>query len=508
MIADHSIVAGIDFGTQGLKVSLYTLEGKLVWRGERSYPTVFPLAGRAEQNPEHWWQALVEVLAEAAQSVPLSRIEGIGVCATSSTVLVTDEAGTPQTPALLWMDKRAVAQAKAVNEHTDPAVKEVLRYSGGKVSEEWMVSKALYLQENGFLPPGSRVMEQLDWIHFRLTGRWAASQCNAVCKWNYRAGKGFSPAFFKAIGLPEYHRLWPEEVIPVGSRVGAVTEAAAAELGIAPGVPIFQGGIDAHIGMLGVGAVEPGIMSLVMGTSFVHLVHTEEPVFHEGLWGPYEHAILPDQWLIEGGQLSCGSLTTWFLQQFYPHVPAEELGAVYEEVVAQAGKIAPGSEGLVMMDSWQGNRTPYRNPLATGSLVGLTLAHTRYHIFRAILEATAYGTRNIISTFADSRVPITRIIACGGGTKNALWMQILSDVTGLVIEAVEETEAGSKGAAILAAYGLGRYPSLAEAAWANAEKGRVYTPQQEAHEAYDRYFAAYLDLHKALFPIMKELSVT
>lgn len=508
MKTNYGIVAGIDFGTQALKISMLSLEGNLLWRGERSYPTVFPSAGRAEQKPEDWWQSLVELFREAALSFPLSRIKGIGVCATSSTVLVTDEAGVPQTPALLWMDKRAIAQAKAINENTNPAVKEVLRFSGGKVSEEWMVAKALYLKENGFLTTGSKVMEQLDWINFRLTGKWVASQCNAVCKWNYQVGKGFSSPFYEAIGLPDYHKLWPQEVIPVGGPIGVVSEKAAAQLGVNPGIPVLQGGIDAHIGMLGAGAVEPGIMSLVMGTSFVHLVHTEVPVFHEGLWGPYENAILPDKWLLEGGQLSCGSLTTWFLQQFYPHVPAEELGAVYEEVVKEAGKIAPGSDGLVMMDSWQGNRTPYRNPLASGSLVGLTLAHTRYHIFRAILEATAYGTRNIIETFADSHVPITRIIACGGGTKNALWMQILSDVTGLAIETLEETEAGSKGAAILAAYGLGHYPSLADAAKTNAEKGRVFTPQQEAHEAYKRYFAAYLDLHKALFPIMKELSVT
>lgn len=506
MTTHQGLVAGIDFGTQALKISLFTLEGRLVWRGERAYPTVFPLAGRAEQKPEHWWQALVEVLKEAAKSVLLSRIEGIGVCATSSTVLVVDEAGVPQTPALLWMDNRAVDQAKAINENADTAVKEVLRYSGGKVSEEWMVAKALYLKEHGCLTPGRKVVEQLDWINFKLTGRWAASQCNAVCKWTYQAGKGFSPAFFDAIGLPDYQKLWPQEVIPVGDRVGEVTEQAAAELGIAPGIPVIQGGIDAHIGMLGAGAVEPGVMSLIMGTSFVHLVHTEKPVFHDGLWGPYENAILPDQWLIEGGQLSCGSLTTWFLQQFYPHVSAEEMGSVYEEVVAEAGKIGPGSDGLVMMDSWQGNRTPYRNPLVTGSMVGLTLAHTRYHIFRAILEATAYGTRNIIAAFEDSHVPIKRIIACGGGTKNALWMQILSDVTGLVIETLEETEAGSKGAAIVAAYGLGKYPSLADAAKANIQSGRVYTPQKEAQEKYDRYFAAYLDLHVALFPIMKGLA--
>ncbi len=508
MSGEKSYVLGIDFGTQGLKTGIFTTDGTLIWKGEHSYPTAYPHVGRAEQDPSAWWHALGSVLREAAHGVDLSRIEGVSVCATSSTVLVANEQGVPVSPAIMWMDKRAVAQTESINHNSDPEVKEVLRFSGGKVSEEWMVAKTLYLKQTGKLRPGMKVVEQLDWINFKLTGNWTASQCNAVCKWNYVIEKGgFSPAFFAAIGLPDYQAYWPENIIPVGGVVGRFTAEAAGHLGLAEGTPVFQGGIDAHIGMLGVGAVETGIMSLVMGTSFVHLVHAESPVFHPGLWGPYEDAILPHSWLIEGGQLSCGSLTTWFLQQFYPHVPADQLGSVYAELLAEAEKLPAGSEGLVMMDSWQGNRTPYRNPVATGAVVGLTLAHTRYHIFRAILEATAYGTKNIIQTFEQTKLPIHRIIACGGGTKNALWMQILSDVTGLVIETLEETEAGIKGCAIIAANGLGHFPSLKAAAQAMGEGGRVYTPQTDKQQAYEKYFAIYLDLHEKLFPVMNELTV-
>jgi FGGY-family pentulose kinase len=509
MIAEKKYVLGIDFGTQGLKLGIFSALGKLVWKGEQSYPTYFPQVGRAEQNPLDWWNALIRLLHQGSANVDLSRIGGICVCATSSSVLLVDPEGTPVMPAMMWMDQRAVPDAGAINENRDPAVTGTLRYSGGKVSEEWMTPKALWLKRNGMLKPGYKVVEQLDWINYMLTGKWAASQCNAVCKWNYVPSEGgFSPSFFSAIGWPEFAEHWPQEVIPVGGLVGTVTSQAAGQLGLPEGVPVFQGGIDAHIGMLGVGAVDPGVMALVMGTSFVHLVHSPKPVFQQGLWGPYPDALLPGSWLLEGGQLTCGSLTTWFLKQFYPDVPEEKRAGVYGELLREAEKIPAGSEGIVIMDSWQGNRTPYRNPLATGAIVGLTLAHTRYHIFRAILEATAYGTKNVIEAFQQTEQPIKRIIACGGGTKNPLWMQILSDVTGLAIETLEETEAGIKGCAITAAYGLGYYPSLADAAKAMGEKGKAYEPRPEERSAYEKYFQIYLRLHETLFPVMKELIVT
>ncbi|WP_400162731.1 ribulokinase [Brevibacillus sp. TJ4] len=507
MFADKPCVMGIDFGTQGLKAGIFTTDGKLVWKSERSYPTVYPQVGRAEQEPLDWWQALREVLKSASDNIDLRQIDGIAVCATSSTVLHTDAQGVPRRPAILWMDQRAVAEMEEINANRQQDVQEVLQYAGGKVSEEWMTAKTLWLKRHAELKPGDKIVEQLDWLHYQLTGVWAASMCNAVCKWNYvKSGGGFSPDYFAAIGLSDYAAYWPDRVVPVGGQVGTLTDKAAQELGLPAGTPVFQGGIDAHIGMLGVGAVDTGVMSLVMGSSFVHLVHADRPVFHPGLWGPYQDAILPQSWLIEGGQLTCGSLTTWFLQQFYPHVPEGQRDEVYAELLREAGKLPPGSEGIVIMDSWQGNRTPYRDPLATGAVVGLTLAHNRYHLFRGMLESTAYGTRNIIETFQESGLAIHRIIACGGGTKNPLWMQILSDVTGLVIETLEETEAGIKGCAMIASYGLGHYGELSAAAKAMVEPGSIYTPQQSNKQLYDKYFDMYLELHKALLPVMHNLT--
>lgn len=386
MLERNELVVGVDFGTQSLKVALYRTSGQQIWLDQERYLT-HSYRDRAEQNPEDWWTAFCRVMRRLPDEVDRQQIRGLAVCATSSTVLLTDEQENPLMPAMLWMDQQAVKEAEHINGQSGETVASVLAYSGGKVSEEWMSAKSLWLKKQGLLRPGVRIMEQLDWIHFRLTQRWVASQCNATCKWNYIPQHGgFVKDFFQTIGFAEYLSYWPQEVLPVGERIGPLMPEAARALGLHTEVIVFQGGIDAHIGMLGTGAVEEGEMNLIMGSSFVHLLHADQPVWKQGLWGPYPDAILPDSWLLEGGQLTCGSLTTWFMEQFYSHLPHEEHANVYQQLVAKAEKLTPGSEGLVVLDSWQGNRTPYRDPYARGSIFGLTLTHKRSMGHKQIVE--------------------------------------------------------------------------------------------------------------------------
>jgi len=500
---DQTYVLGIDVGTQGLKAAMYTAEGVRVWVGSASYATRYPRPGVSEQEPRDWWKALVRVLQSCVDSESLAKVSAVTVCATSSTVLVVDAEGEPVSPGMMWMDTRAGVEADAMNAIGDPAVQRVMRYSGGKASAEWMTPKSLWIKNNGWMRPGYKIVEQLDWMNYRLTGRWTASRCNATCKWNYTP-EGFSDTFFRAIGFEEYAEWWPTDVLAVGERVGGIVPSAAAETGLKAGVPVFQGGIDAHIGMLGIGATGVGDMSMITGTSFVHLVHTREAVFEPGLWGPYADAILPDSWLLEGGQLTCGSLTSWYVEQFYPGADKSLMDNIYKEILDEARRIEPGSDGLVMMDSWQGNRTPYRNPWMKGTLFGLTMSHTRHHIFRAILESVAYGTNHIIKTFERSGVGIRRVVASGGGVKNELWMQIIADVTGIPIDIAQESEAGTKGCAVIGAYGLGLYGSLREASARMTSVERQYAPDPMRQQAYRDMYETYIQLNERLMPLMEK----
>jgi ribulose kinase len=504
MMENQTYVLGIDVGTQGLKAGVYTVDGSKIWAGSESYPTNYPSPGLSEQNPLDWWRAFQRVLSKSQSFIDLHMISAIAVCATSSTVLVVNQDGEPEHPAMMWNDTRAGQEVDSINDNPDLQVKDTLRYSGGKVSAEWMTPKTLWAKNQGLLKPGYRILEQLDWFNLKLTGSWVSSQCNATCKWNYVKGQGFTNGFFKAIQLEEFTDWWPTDVKAVGEQVGIISSKAAKETGLKEGVPVFQGGIDAHIGMLGIGATDLGEMSLIMGSSFVHLVHTENAVFEPSLWGPYPDAILPDSWLLEGGQLTCGSLTTWFLEQFYPGVSDAALKDVYQDLLKHALMINPGSNGLIIMDSWQGNRTPYRSLRAQGSIYGLTLAHTRFDIFRAILESVAYGTQNIIETYKRAGVPIHRIIASGGGAKNELWLQIVSDAIGISIEVAEEIEAGTKGCAVISSYGFGAYPTLVAASKKMTRTIKTYQPNIAHHEQYKKHYQTYLKLYEKLLPMMED----
>lgn len=495
---------GIDVGTQSLKVGIYTVDGYQVWLGQENYRTTLSKRLYAEQNPYDWWKAFKSVMERCRRDVDVSQVAAISVCATSSTVLVVDASGTPVIPsAMLWMDRRSHREAKEINMNDQQEVKEILKYSGGKVSEEWMTPKSMWIKKNVPLKSGWKIVEQLDWFNYRLTGNWVASQCNATCKWNYvKSHRGFSKPFFACIGWSEFEEYWILDVRQVGEEVGRVTKQVAQEIGLLEGTPVYQGGIDAHIGMLGSGAVENGEMSLVMGTSFVQLVHVSSPMFKEGLWGPYEAPLIPGKWLLEGGQISSGSIISWFMNQFYSEFPSSHHGSIFEDLNREIQQIRPGCDGLVILDSWQGNRTPYGNALATGNIFGLQLKHTKYHIYRAILESIAYGTRNNIEYFRKAGAFVTKIIAGGGGAKNHFWLQMISDITGVECITVDGIEAGTKGCAVVAAFGLGCYRNLKEASKRMTHISERFTPDRSIYAEYNEVFQLYLRLFEQLMPLM------
>lgn len=497
------LVLGMDFGTQSLKVGVYTIEGKHIFTTSALYQTQHRKNGYSEQDANDWWLALKQAMKNVSLSVDSKKIKAISLCATSSTVVLTDKELKPVAPAQCWMDQRAIAEEESINSKSHYHIENQLLFSGQKTSLEWMTTKSLWLKNNVDLT-NKKIVEQIDWINYQLTGELVASKCNATCKWNYvELLGGFSEAFFEEIDLQGITDHWPSKILKVGEQVGSVTKDAAEYLGLEPGTPLFQGGIDAHIGMIGSGALEAGHLSMITGTSFVHLMHHNRPIFNDSLWGPYDSPLLEDHWLLEGGQLSCGSIISWFLKEFYEG--RTDKAEIFKELETEILTIDAGSDGLIVLDSWKGNRTPYKTPYATGAFIGLTLSHTKYHIYRAILEAIAFGTKNVIRTMRHSSIPVEQIIAGGGGTHNECWMQIISDVTGLPISIPRDIETGSKGAAIIAAHGLGAYPNLKAASSAMVEIDKIYYPDLQKTKKYDELFEIYLNLNEVLFPIMKKL---
>lgn len=491
---------GLDFGTQGVRCGIADEHGEIISMAHERYNTYYPEPGWVEQKPNEWIDAMVNAtitcLGKADNDV-VKNIKGMSVCATASTVVPVLKNGTALMDAIIWMDNRANMEADGINETKH----EVLKYSGNEVSVEWLIPKVLWIKNNrrDIYDKSYKIVEQLDYINYILTGEWVASICQATCKSNYIEEHGeWDRRFFEGIRLGEFNRKLNTHVLHLGEPIGRLKKTMSKKLGLPDDVVVYQGGIDAHIAMLGIGVSRPGDMGIVMGSSFVHLVLSKEPLFNDGIWGPYNNAVIPGLYCLEGGQVSAGSIAKWFLREF--KVEGEE---PYELMMAEAETVEPGSEGVIALDFFQGNRTPYKDPLAKGVFYGLTLSHKRAHVYRAILESVAYGMRNVIENMSTEKLNIKNIMACGGVTRNPLWLQIISDVCGKTINlTTHSSEAGILGCCIVAAVGRGVYQGLEIATQQMVRNNEVIQPDLEAHEIYKELFVDYIDLYERLKGLM------
>ena len=500
-MSSESLVLGIDAGTGGLRACVFDVGGRLVAAAERSFSTQFPRPGWATQRPADWWTALCEATNEviARGEIASERIAGLALDAPCD-ILLADAAGTPTTDALMWMDLRGAREARALSATGDP----VLRYCGGDVPAEWPLPKALWLKEHEpkLWSSSPRLVEQMTWLTWRLTGEWVAPLNSAAAKWHFRAGAaedaGWPRDLMRAAGLSDAEGKLPTRVVPMGGVAGTLTANAAHALGLKMGTPVAMSGIDAHAGMIGVGVSAPGSVALITGTSTCQLAQAASPVFDAGLWGPFESAIVPDAWTIEAGQASTGGTVRWLMEMAGARWPVEHR---YAAADAEAAAIAPGAGGLVLLDFWQGSRTPVKDPSARGTIWGLTNGHTAAHLLRAVYEGTAYGNRRILERLATRGVSTTRIVACGGGVRSALWLQILADVAGVPIEYTTSDDAVALGSAMCAAVGAGLYANIAAASAAMASTERIVEPAATTTEQYARGFARYEATYAALAPL-------
>jgi ribulose kinase len=250
--------------------------------------------------------------------------------------------------------------------------------------------------------------------------------------------------------------------------------------------------------MLGIGVSRPGDMGIVMGSSFVHLVLSKQPMFSDSIWGPYNNAVIPGLYCLEGGQVSAGSIANWFIREF--KVEGED---PFDLMMDEASAIPPGSKGVIALDYFQGNRTPYKDPLAKGVFYGLTLSHTRAHMYRSILEGVAYGMRNVIESMSADKLHINSIMACGGVTRNPLWLKIIADVCGKPINLTTQSSyAGILGCCIVAAVGSGAYNQFEEATVNMVVNKSVVQPDMQAHQTYHQLYEDYTTLYQQLAGLM------
>ena len=517
-----SYFLGIDVGTGSARAGIFNARGRRLGSASEPIKMWKPAPDHVEQSSEDIWRACCRATRAALRESGLkaSAIKGIGFDATCSLVALDREdepvsvsiTGKTEQNVIVWMDHRAIPQAERINQG-DHAV---LKYVGGVISPEMQTPKLLWLKEN--LPATwkrtARFLDLPDFLVYRATGNDTRSLCTTVCKWTYLGqrgpdGAGWDADYFTSIGLGDLasdgFRRIGTTIRPMGEPVGfGLTPEAAKDLGLETGVAVGVSIIDAHAGGLGLlGATIKGEaptpkalnqrLALIGGTSSCHMAVSPKPRFIAGIWGPYFSAMIPDLWLTEGGQSATGALIDHVI---FSHAAAAPLQAearragrtIYEllndrlAVLAKAGRVphpAALTAGLHVQPDFHGNRSPRANPTLTGAISGLTLSATADDLalqYLAAIQAVAYGTRHILDEMNRKGYAIDTLLACGGGTKNPVFLREHADITGCRLVLPKEPEAVLLGSAVLGAVAAGAYESVLEAMAAMSAAGRVIAP--------------------------------
>jgi L-ribulokinase len=478
----------------------------------------------ALQDPDDYLRVLSDAIPAALTTAGIGSedVVGIGIDFTSCTMLpvcadgtplccLEDLRGEPHAWVKLWKHHAAQPEADRINAIAAERGERWLERYGGKISSEWFFAKTLQILDEapGVYHRADRLIEAADWIVWQLTGIETRNNCTAGYKAIWSPDAGFPSAEFFAALDPRLERVVDDKlsrsIVPLGERAGLLSDAAAALTGLRAGTPVAVANVDAHVSVPAVGVTDPGTMVIIMGTSNCHVLLGDKLAIVEGMCGVLEDGVVPGLFGYEAGQSGVGDIFAWFAERAVP-VPyldaARDRGTDLHAVLEQeAAKLSPGESGLLALDWWNGNRSILVDTELSGVIVGLTLATRAPEIYRALLEATAFGTRAIIDAFEAAGVPVSNIVACGGlPQRNELLMQIYADVTGREFSVAASTQAPALGAAMFAAVAAGPdnggYDSIVEASRAMAPAPvRRFQPNEEHHAVYSELYTEYLRLH-------------
>ena len=496
LIAQMAYLLGIDLGTSSVKCLLMREDGHVLAVAEREYPIEMPRPGYAEQDPERWWLMTVEAIREilAAAAVKADSIRAIGLSGQMHGTVCLGAGGAVLRPAIIWPDRRTVAQCREI--HMRVGLEKLARIAGSGVFPGFMCASLLWLKQN---EPKTwdrlrHVVFPKDYVRLRLTGEVATEATDAS----------------GGVLIDIQRRHWSAEIlhcldIPTGilpairesqEVVGSITHAASATTGILRGTPVVAGASDQATGALGSAITAPGMVSATIGTggqmvAFLATAQTDSRLrVHT-----FCHAT-PGTWFLLGATLAAGLAFRWLRDDIL-----EERGSeAYSRMTAQAASIAPGSEGLLFLPCLVGERTLDGSPPTRGAFFGLTPRHRRPHLIRSVMEGITFDLRRVLDTFKELGVAPERMVASGGGARSEFWRQMMADTFGVPVVKLVSSEQSAVGAAILAGLGTDVYANVAEGCAAAVHYGPTVEPEPAGVAAYSSAYERFCSLYDSLRP--------
>jgi len=527
---------GVDYGTQSGRAVLVSLtDGREIADHVTPYrhgviDTVLPESGIelgyewALQHPSDYIEVIVNsipaVLKESG--VNPKDVIGLGIDFTACTILPVDAfmqplcsredlKDNPHSWVKLWKHHAAQPEANKINEIAEQRGEKFLARYGGKLSSEWMLAKVWQILNEApeIYEETDKFVEATDWVISKLTGNLVRNSCTAGYKAVWHKQEGYpTNEFFKALD-PRLENLIDTklrgEVVALGTKAGTLTKKMGQLTGLPEGIAVAVGNVDAHAAVPAMGVVEPGKLVMAMGTSICHMVLGTEEREVEGMCGVVEDGIIPGLYGYEAGQSAVGDIFEWFVEEAVPAyvlAEVEELGLnIHQYLEQKASEYRPGESGLIALDWWNGNRSVLVDTELGGLILGMTLQTKPEEIYRALLEATAFGTKTIVEAFNKNGIEVNELFACGGlPQKNKLLMQIYADVTNLPIKIADSKQTPALGASMFAAVAAGEeaggYDSILEAAEKMARiKDEVIRPNPENAAIYAKIYEEYKRLH-------------
>ena len=489
-----SYFLGVDTSTTSSKALLIDERSEVIAVASSPHTLQTPRPLWSEQDPREWWEAVSVSIRSVLEKAGVGGegIAAVGLTGQMHGLVLLDETGNVLRPAILWNDQRTQSQCDEIHERIGK--ERFIQITGNVALTGFTAPKILWVKENepDVFAKARHVLLPKDYIRYKLTGGYAMDKADGAgtVLFNLKS-RDWSREVLDALGIDAS---WMPKTYEGPEFTGRVTDEAASITGLKAGTPVAAGGGDQAAQAVGVGAVEPGVVALTVGTSGVVFATTPSALIEpDGRLHAFCHAV-PGMWHFMGVMLSAAGSLQWYRDTLAPDVS-------FDNLLKEAESISAGSDGLQFLPYLSGERTPHPDPLARGAFIGLTLRHSRAHMTRAVLEGVSFGLKDSFTLIQNAGLgAITQVRASGGGTKSALWRQILASVLEAELVTVNTTEGAAYGAALLAGVGAGAWMDVVSACKAAIKLTGSTMPDPAQVDVYQKSYPLYQELYPALKP--------